>query len=129
MAERVYKSTFPDKSNTADNRGKIRNAIERSPLVTSELIGVFVHNVRFYQNGTDLYDAPIPIDVFDQRSLQAMRLASGVRRYTPEKYRAPKDVVTDLGMYVVEHSIIVVGDDASVSLPVVDTDELLRLVS
>lgn len=125
----MTESAFSDKSNSAANREKIKHALERSPLVTSELIGVFVHNVRSYQEGNDVYDAPIPIDVFDQRSLQLMRLASGVKRYTPEKYRKPKDVVTDLGMYVVEHSIIIVGDDPSEALPVADTAELLRLVS
>lgn len=129
MHERASRSAFPDKSNTADNRGKIKKALQRNPLVTSELIGVFVHNVRLYEEGNDLFDAPIPIDVFDQRSLQVMRLASGVKRYTAEEYRKPKDVVTDLGMYVVEHSIIVVDDSHLSSLPMVDTAELLRLVS
>jgi hypothetical protein len=84
MAKLVSESAFSDKSNTADNRGKIKKALERSPLVTSELIGVFVHNFRSYQDGNNVYDAPIPIDVFDQRSLQSMRLASSVRSYTPK---------------------------------------------
>lgn len=129
MDKLPIKNGFKDKTNTAANRRKIKLALEKNPLVVSELIGVFVNNAQSVQLDQNLYDAPIPIDLFDQARLHSLRLATPIKTFTPEEFIVPTDVVTDLGMYIVQNTIVIGEDDDKESLPRIDSSQLLKLVS
>mgnify|MGYP006977277840 CR=1 FL=1 len=123
------RSALPDKSNTAANRSLIREALEKSPHLTSELLGVFVFNAQSPLTDRSLYDTAIPIDFFDQMRLQSLRLVVGTNKYAPAERRIPTDILTDLGVYIVRNTVIVTSEDDNESLPEIDAEELLRLVS
>jgi hypothetical protein len=129
MSHESIEPTNPPKGRGSFGRRAIQLALHNHDQLTRELIGVFVFNVRNQVEDVSFFDAPIAIDVFDQRRLAMMNLVKGAGQGVLPERDIPIPSLTGLGSYVARHAVIVCDPSDEGSIPLIDTDSVTALLS
>ncbi len=106
----------------------MRNLTE-NPRPTTELVGVLIHNVRATGSEVDFLDDPISIGNLDQAMLMNMNLIRSIRLSARRTDDEPIATLSNLGLYVVRHAVLIESKDGDGTLPTVDSTSLTKLLS